>query len=122
MPVDEEGNRNDHARCLLRKLDGLDSVQLSHWIERGWVRPEGEIGVGGYLFGEFDVARVELIRELRGLDIDDDTMPLVLGLLDQMRRIRLVQDAIMAQAPEVQQSILEAVAGSTAGDRRSSPP
>jgi len=112
--------------ALLRKLDGLDSIQLSHWIERGWVRPEREIGVGGYLFGEFDVARVELIRELRGLDIDDDTMPLVLGLLDQMyslrRRIRLVQDAIMAQAPEVQQSILEAVAGSTAGDRRSSPP
>ena len=100
--------------ALLRKLDGLDSIQLSHWIERGWVRPEGEIGVGGNLFGEFDVARVELIQELQRLDIDDDTMPLVLGLLDQMyslrRRMRLVQDAIMAQAPEVQRSILDTVA------------
>ena len=50
------------------------------------------------------------------------TMALTPGMYSLRRRMRLVQDAILAQAPEVQRSILEAVADRTAADRRAAPP
>ena len=54
-----------------------------------------------WLFHEVDVARVELIFEIRhDFAIDDEAMPLVLGLLDQVyslrRQLRRLCDALTA--------------------------
>lgn len=100
---------------LLCRIAGLDPRELDRWIEHGLVRPEGRAGsAGARVFSDIDAARVELIFELRRLDIDEEAMPLVLGLLDQMyalrRRMRLLQRAILEQSPEVQRSILASVA------------
>jgi chaperone modulatory protein CbpM len=61
----------------------LDHVVLSAWIEQNWVLPvEKE---GRYYFDEADVARVRLIAELtHDLGVNDEAMPVILRLLDQV--------------------------------------
>jgi len=93
---------------LLGRLGGLDRRELARWVENRWVLPErrGET----WLFHEVDVARVELICEIRHeFAIDDEALPLVLGLLDQVyglrRQLRRLCDALAAQPPEVQDAV-----------------
>ena len=61
-----------------------------------------------------DVARVQLILEIRHeFAIDDEALPLVLGLLDQVydlrRQLRRMCDAMAAQPPEVRAGIRKAL-------------
>jgi chaperone modulatory protein CbpM len=97
---------------LLDRVNGLDRQELVVWVENRWVLPE-ESG-GTWLFHEVDVARVELIREIRhGFAIDDEAVPLVLGLLDQVyglrRQLRRLCDAVASQPSEVQEAIRRAL-------------
>ena len=93
---------------LLVRLRGLDRNELSLWVENRWVLPEQR---GGTLFfREVDVARVELIREIRhDFAVDDEAVPLVLGLLDQVyelrRHLRRLCVALASQPEEVQEAI-----------------
>ena len=95
--------------AVIRLIGGLGDDDLRHWIAERWVRPES--GAEGYVFHAVDVARVRLIRELRyELAIDEEAMPVVLQLLDQVyglrRRLRRVRDAIAAQPDSVRQELL----------------
>jgi chaperone modulatory protein CbpM len=97
---------------LLHRVRGLDRHELIRWVENRWVLPErrGET----WIFHEVDVARVELILEIRHeFAIDDEALPLVLGLLDQVydlrRQLRRMCDALAAQPPEVQAAIRRAL-------------
>ena len=66
----------------------LETVELTTWIERSWVEPEPH-GDGGWIFQEIDVARVRLIYDLRrDMAVAEDTVPLVLSLLDQVYELR----------------------------------
>ena len=66
----------------------LETVELTTWIERSWVEPEPG-GDGGWIFQEIDVARVRLIYDLRrDMAVAEDTVPLVLSLLDQVYELR----------------------------------
>ncbi len=65
---------------------------------------------GSYVFREVDVARVRLIVELRrDLAIDDEAMPVVLGLLDQVyalrRRLGGIATALAALPPDLRAAI-----------------
>ncbi len=96
---------------LLRQFE-LDRVELTRWIENRWVLPERR--GGSWLFHEVDVARIELIREIRiEHAIDDEALALVLGLLDQVyglrRQLRRLCDALAAQPPEVREAIRRAL-------------
>ncbi|MDO8420644.1 MAG: chaperone modulator CbpM [Parvibaculum sp.] len=74
----------------------LQQVELTTWIERRLVRPEpaGE-GEGEWVFHEIDVARVHLIYDLRrNLDVPDDTLPLLLSVLDQLYDLRRKLNAV----------------------------
>jgi chaperone modulatory protein CbpM len=89
-------------------VEGLEAEELRRWISEHWVRPES--GTQGYLFAEVDVARVRLIRELRHeLAIDEEAMPVVLQLLDQVyslrRRLRVMIEAIDAQPEEIRAAL-----------------
>ncbi|QQP87977.1 hypothetical protein IGS68_18130 [Skermanella sp. TT6] len=93
---------------VLAAVGRIDRRDLILWIERRWVRPQHE--AGGYVFTDLDVARVTLIREMRDdMAIDDEAMPVVLGLLDQLygtrRRLRHLVDAVAAQPEEVRRSV-----------------
>jgi len=67
----------------LVRLCGCSHDELSRFVDEHWIEPEGD----GFV--EVDVARVQLILELRrDLAIDDEAMPVVLSLLDQVYMLR----------------------------------
>ena len=93
---------------VLIRYGGLERRELVRWVESRWVLPEarGET----WVFHEVDVARVELIIEIRrDFAVDDEAMPLVLNLLDQVyslrRQMRRLCDAVAAQPEDVQAAI-----------------
>jgi chaperone modulatory protein CbpM len=93
---------------LLIRLRGLERRELVRWVENRWVLPERRAET--WVFHEVDVARVELIFEIRrDFAIDDEAMPLVLGLLDQIyslrRQMRRLCDAVAAQPDDTRQAI-----------------
>jgi chaperone modulatory protein CbpM len=97
---------------LLRRVGGLDRRELVRWVENRWVLAERRDGE--WLFREVDAARVELIQEIRGeFAIDDEALPLVLDLLDQVyslrRQLRRLCDALSAQPEDVRQGIRAAL-------------
>jgi chaperone modulatory protein CbpM len=99
---------------LVRRFNELDRAELGRWIENRWVLPEQPSGPGGWAFHEVDIARVELILEIRReFAVDDETMPLVLGLLDQVyslrRQMRRLCDALESQPPEIHEAIRRAL-------------
>ncbi|HUH84972.1 MAG TPA: chaperone modulator CbpM [Stellaceae bacterium] len=104
--------------AVLRLIGDLQADELRRWIAERWVRPESE--ATGYVFHEVDVARVRLIRELRyELAIDEEALPVVLGLLDQVyalrRRLVRLQAAIDEQ-PEELRAALRARLGEEGGE------
>ncbi|HVB68478.1 MAG TPA: hypothetical protein VNE67_11540 [Acetobacteraceae bacterium] len=96
------------SEAVLALLGDLDAGELAAWIERGWVQPE--TGEAGWEFLEIDVARVRLIHDLRRhMDVAEDTVPLVLSLLDQVyelrARLRDVLATVDRQSPEIRAAL-----------------
>jgi chaperone modulatory protein CbpM len=87
---------------------GVERQELDRWIDNRWVLPQQH--QGGWVFHEVDIARVELIVEIRReFAVDEDGLSLVLGLLDQVyglrRQLRRLCDALATQPEEVRQAI-----------------
>jgi chaperone modulatory protein CbpM len=87
---------------------GVTVEQLSLWVERQWILP-AQYG-GKILFDDADKARLKMIVEFhRDLDIDDETMPVVLGLIDRLHATRArVSNLLQALAdlPEPQRTVI----------------
>ena len=97
---------------LVQRLDGVDRGELTRWVENRWVLPERRDET--WIFHEVDVARVQLILEIRHeFAIDDEALPLVLGLLDQVyelrRQLGRLCDALASQPAEIQAAIRRAL-------------
>jgi chaperone modulatory protein CbpM len=104
---------------LLDRLAGLDRRELSRWVENRWVLPERRGKT--WIFHEIDVARVELILEVRReFAIGDEALSLVLGLLDQVydlrRQLGRLCDALAAQPPEIRAAVRQALPRATEPD------
>jgi chaperone modulatory protein CbpM len=96
---------------VLTLVGRVDRVELTQWIEAGWVAPERR-GAEDPTFSELDVARVCLICDLRhDLAVEEETIPLVLSLLDQIYALRRQMNALTAairqQPDDVRQAILD---------------
>lgn len=94
----------------------IQQPELVRWIELGWVTPsrpnEPSSTAAHLLFSDMDVARVRMICDLRhDLVVEEDTIPLVLSLLDQMYALRhqmnALTGAIQQQPDDVRKAILE---------------
>ena len=88
--------------------------ELVSWVARGWVRPEG--AEPDWVFADIDVARVRLIRDFRGaMAVPEDTLPLVLSLLDQVYTLRgqihAIARAVEGQPEPIRTAILAAIRG-----------
>ena len=99
--------------AVVAQIPGLPAPELTDWIARGWVRPEGA-GVSEWVFAEIDVARVRLLCDLRlRMQLDEDALTLVLSLLDQVYGLRgalgAVVRALDSQPPEVRAAVLAAL-------------
>lgn len=93
---------------LIEMIGPLDAPALQRWIDLGWVLPEQDID--SLRFDGLDVARVRLICELHyDLRIDEDSLSVVLSLLDQLyavrRSLRTLVSAIEAQPDDVRRRI-----------------
>jgi chaperone modulatory protein CbpM len=91
----------------------VDRVELHRWVELGWVMPERAGGEerAEPVFSEIDIARVRLICDLRrDLAVEEETMPLVLSLLDQLyamrRQMKALRGALQQQPDDVREAIL----------------
>jgi len=67
--------------------------EVTGWIEQRWVLPVEEDGE--LLFDKVDRARIRLIVELRrDLEVNDEAIPVVLRLLDQVYGLRRTLDEL----------------------------
>ncbi len=103
------------GRRMLRTVDDLvdefnvTASEITIWIEQNWVLPSEQDGQ--YHFDEDDFARVRLIAELRrDIGVNEEAMPVVLRLLDQVyglrRALEQLNDAIQ-ELPEDAREMLE---------------
>ena len=95
---------------VVMQVRRVDRVELTQWIELGWVAPERQAGAEP-TFSDLDVARVCLICDLRhDLEVEEETVPLVLSLLDQVyalrRQVNALTGAIREQPEDVRRAIL----------------
>ncbi len=88
----------------------IDRLELTNWIDRGWVMPSGESDKEP-IFSELDIARIRMICDVRhDLLVEEETIPLVLSLLDQVYALRrqraALTEAIQQQPEDVRTAIL----------------
>jgi len=96
---------------LIVQVEQLSVQRMHKWIRLGWVRPERREGAA--LFHDVDVARVRLLRDLEyELEFDEDTLPVVLSLLDQVHdlrhELRSLAAAVAEQPPAQRERIANA--------------
>ena len=95
---------------VLKIVSGVRRVELRRWVEQGWVLPETR---GGELwFREIDVARLQLVREIRrDMAIAEEGVPTVLSLMDQVyglrQELRRLAEAVDAQPGQVKKAIAD---------------
>jgi chaperone modulatory protein CbpM len=93
---------------LIQAVGNLEADALRRWIDLGWVLPQADGDQAR--FDASDVARVRLICELHyELHIEEDSLSVVLSLLDQLYtaryRLRALLSAVEAQPEDVRASI-----------------
>jgi chaperone modulatory protein CbpM len=98
---------------LIREVGELSVQRLHKWLHLGWVRPERREGTAVY--HEVDVARVRLLYELEHIaEFDDETLPLILSLVDQIHglrnELRSLAEAVGEQPTQVRERIRNAYA------------
>ena len=100
---------------LVESIGPLDADALQRWIGLGWILPQQD--QQNLRFDTSDVARVRLICELHyELCIEEDSLTVVLSLMDQLyatrRTLGALAAAVEAQPDHVRDSIA-ALAAST---------
>ena len=100
-------------QAVIALFPDLDENELSVWIEQHWVQPEHSLD-DGPVFRDIDIARVHMIYDLRRrLDVHEETVPLVLSLLDQVyelrRNLKAVTRALDQQSDDVRSTVLKAL-------------
>jgi len=92
---------------LIVELD-CPREDLVLWVERRWILPAQQ--EGNLVFSDADVARAQMIIELRrDMGIDDEAMPVVLDLLDKLYGVRRQMRELLSavgELPEAQRDML----------------
>ena len=97
---------------LVAAISALQRSDLEAWIREEMVVPRQE--AGALLFTDMECARVRLICTLHyELEIDVDTLPVVLSLVDQLhdarQKLLSITAAVTAQDKSVQAAIIAAI-------------
>jgi chaperone modulatory protein CbpM len=106
----------------------LDAHALEAWVEAGWLLPRQDGSKRD--FSDVDLARAQLIRDLERIGVNEDGIPIVLDLVDQLhglrRTLRDLLSAIHAQPEAMRRWIIAdlrtAVADQPAEDAAQPPP
>jgi chaperone modulatory protein CbpM len=108
---------------LVAAISTLRRGDLEHWIRDELVAPQQD--AGALVFSDMECARVRLICTLTyELEIDADTLPVVLSLVDQLydtrQRLLSLTRAVAAQDKTTQEAIIAALppsGGATGADQ-----
>ena len=97
----------------------LDDATLETWIGAGWLLPKQ--GAVDFAFTDIDIARANLIRDLRDdLGINDEGVTVILNLLDQIhgarQMFRVLVSSVQRLPDSTRREILTDIR--SAGDRK----
>ena len=73
----------------------LKTEVLNVWLEAGWLQPQHD-GRNG--FSEVDLARAQLIRDLQQMGVNEEAVPIVLDLIDQVHGLRRTMRTLLLDA------------------------
>jgi chaperone modulatory protein CbpM len=62
----------------------IDTATVETWVEAGWLAPPRD----GSRFSEVDLARAQFIRDLKDMGVNDEAVPVILDLVDQLHGVR----------------------------------
>ena len=74
----------------------IDARSLEMWIEAGWLAPRRTDEAPD--FSDVDLARALLILDLRQLGVNDEGIPVILDLVDQLHGLRRVLRHLLSAA------------------------
>lgn len=97
---------------IVEQIDALQRSDLDAWISEALISPQED--AGALFFSEMECARIRLICTLHyELEIDAETLQVVLSLVDQLyqtrQRLLKLTAAVAAQDKAVQAAILDAI-------------
>ncbi|MGO9744530.1 MAG: MerR family transcriptional regulator [Roseiarcus sp.] len=72
----------------------IDVERLDKWLSAGWLIPRREDATPDY--SDIDLARAHLIRDLSELGVNDEAIPIVLDLVDQLHGMRRAMRELLA--------------------------
>lgn len=76
------------------ELVQIDRQTLKVWIEEEWLLPKE--GAQGWLFSDLDLARANLIVDLReNMGVNEAGLDVILHLLDQMHGLRRAMSGLL---------------------------
>ena len=64
----------------------IEAEELERWVAAGWLIPRRSGAKRDY--SDVDLARAHLIRDLQDLGVNDEGIPIVLDLVDQLHGLR----------------------------------
>jgi chaperone modulatory protein CbpM len=72
----------------------LDAASLDAWVAAGWLALPRDGATDD--FSELDVARAQLIHDLRRMGVNDEGVPVILDLIDQLHGLRRMLRELLA--------------------------
>jgi chaperone modulatory protein CbpM len=102
----------------------VEQTEVLRWVELGWIAPSQSTQDNAeLLFSDLDEARIRMICDLRqDMVVEEETMPLVLSLLDQIYALRhqmtALTSAVRQQPDDVRDAILEKLRGASQSKER----
>ena len=99
--------------AVITRFPDLDEMWIADWVARGWIQVEGADRTE-WVFTEIDIARLHLLRDLHvDLAVDEEALPVVLSLVDQVyslrRTLRTVMDVVNAAPEDVRDRVFAAL-------------
>jgi chaperone modulatory protein CbpM len=72
----------------------IESGVLNQWVEAGWLVPHRSGSEAQ--FSDIDLARAHLIRDLHSFGANDESIPIILDLVDQLHGVRRVLNEVLS--------------------------
>lgn len=70
----------------------IDAAAVETWVAAGWLMPRPH----GAAFAEVDIARAQFIRDLQDMGVNDEAIPVILDLVDQLHGVRRTLREVLA--------------------------